>query len=211
MADKLTLSDIRNTIYKRGKTNANDFTDADLLIALNTAYGRINSIIRKFLDNYRPTFFTAAQLTAGTAEPVLDAEFCELLALWPIYSLLVDDQKSANGVMNEIILKEKELKDFYGTRNYQIATVTIASPAVFTKIGHGLSSGDRISMITTGALPTGLAVDTWYYITYVTDDTFRVSATNGGTVINTSGSQSGTHYYYTEYPKRMEINQESNK
>lgn len=73
------------------------------------------------------------------------------------------------------------------------ATVTIASPGVFTLATHGLVDGDCVYLTTTGALPTGLAVDTSYFVVSSTTNTFQLSATRGGAAINTSGSQSGTH------------------
>lgn len=74
-------------------------------------------------------------------------------------------------------------------------TVTIASPAVFSKTAHGLTVGDAVFFTTTGALPTGLTANTLYYVisTGLTADAFQVSATRGGAAVNTSGSQSGTH------------------
>ena len=74
-------------------------------------------------------------------------------------------------------------------------TVTIASPAVFSKTGHGLVAGDKIQLSTTGALPTGLSINTDYFVISagLTADAFQVSATAGGAAINTSGSQSGVH------------------
>jgi formate dehydrogenase assembly factor FdhD len=74
-------------------------------------------------------------------------------------------------------------------------TVTIASPGVFTKTGHGYSAGDIVVLTTTDALPTGLSANTNYYVISagLTTDAFQVSATSGGSAINTSGSQSGTH------------------
>jgi hypothetical protein len=73
-------------------------------------------------------------------------------------------------------------------------TVTIATPGVFTSVGHGLAIGDRVSFTTTGALPTGLVAGTTYYVlTVPTADTFTVAATTGGTAIATSGTQSGVH------------------
>ena len=74
-------------------------------------------------------------------------------------------------------------------------TVTIASPAVFTATGHGLAAGDSVIFSTTGALPTGLTVGTVYYVISggLTADAFEVSTTPGGSAVNTSGSQSGTH------------------
>ncbi|MBR1193244.1 hypothetical protein [Bradyrhizobium sp. AUGA SZCCT0160] len=75
-------------------------------------------------------------------------------------------------------------------------TVTIASPAVFTFSQHGLSVNQTVSLETTGALPTGLSADTLYYVkTTPTADTFTISATPGGSAINTTGSQSGVHTY----------------
>lgn len=77
-------------------------------------------------------------------------------------------------------------------------TVTIASPAVFSKTGHGLVEGDRIHLTTTGGLPSGLAANTDYFViaTGLTSDAFEVALTPGGAAVNTSGSQSGVHTLY---------------
>lgn len=74
-------------------------------------------------------------------------------------------------------------------------TMTIASPGVITWTGHGFTGGEPIVFSTTGALPTGLTAGTVYFVlsASLTADTFRVATTQGGTAINTSGSQSGTH------------------
>lgn len=79
-----------------------------------------------------------------------------------------------------------------GTAN---PTVTIAVPGVFTLTGHGLAVGDAIRLTTTGALPTGLTAGTTYYVVAggFVANTFEVSATQGGTAITTTGTQSGTH------------------
>lgn len=74
-------------------------------------------------------------------------------------------------------------------------TVTIATPGVFSLTAHGFTEGDAIYFTTTGALPTGLAVNTVYYVISagLTADAFEVSASRGGAAINTTGSQSGVH------------------
>lgn len=76
-------------------------------------------------------------------------------------------------------------------------TMTIASPCVVTWTGHNLQTGDSVTLTTTGALPTGLSVDTQYFVTKIDADTFNLSTSlanvAAGTKINTSGSQSGTH------------------
>jgi len=76
-------------------------------------------------------------------------------------------------------------------------TVTIATPGVVTLTAHGLRTGDAVYLTTTGALPTGLSVNTRYWVIRVTDDTFRLAASLADalapTPIDTSGSQSGVH------------------
>ena len=79
-------------------------------------------------------------------------------------------------------------------------TVTVATPGVFTAVGHGLSGLDGLIFETDGALPTGLTADTavYYKITAgATADAFQVSTSYSltGTAVNTSVSQSGNHKY----------------
>ena len=72
-------------------------------------------------------------------------------------------------------------------------TISIAAPGVVTWTNHGLSVNDTIRFTTTGALPTGLAINTTYYIKEVLSaNTFTVSTSAGGAAVTTSGTQSGT-------------------
>lgn len=75
----------------------------------------------------------------------------------------------------------------------QTFTITIASPGVVTCNAHGYSNNTRVSLSTSGALPTGLDTVSSYYVKNVTANTFELSATVGGASINTTGTQSGTH------------------
>lgn len=78
-------------------------------------------------------------------------------------------------------------------------TISNASPGVVTWTDHELEEGDAIKIATTGALPTGLTAGTTYYVKTALDaDTFTLSATPGGTVINTSSVGSGTHTATTQ-------------
>ena len=75
-------------------------------------------------------------------------------------------------------------------------TVTIASPATFTKTAHGFAGGERLRLSTTDALPTGLNTSTDYFVEAIDASTFHLlTAVIGGTRINTTGTQSGTHSY----------------
>lgn len=74
-------------------------------------------------------------------------------------------------------------------------TLTVASPCVLTSAAHGLTIGDTVILTTSGSLPTGLSANTVYYVISagLTTNTFELSATAGGTALNTTGTQSGTH------------------
>jgi hypothetical protein len=77
-----------------------------------------------------------------------------------------------------------------------LSTITIASPAVVTT-SLTLTNGTPIIFTNAGypsALPTGLVVGTTYYVKNVSGNTFNLAATPTGAAINTSGTQSGSHY-----------------
>lgn len=74
------------------------------------------------------------------------------------------------------------------------ATISIASPGVVTSAAHGWSIGQRVRFSTTGVLPSGIDAGTDYYVVgTVNSSSFSVAATPGGTAIETTGTQSGTH------------------
>lgn len=75
-------------------------------------------------------------------------------------------------------------------------TVTIASPAVVTT-SVTLADGTAVMLQTDGALPTGLDIGVIYYVVNSTGTSFNLAATAGGTEIDTTGSQSGTHRFIT--------------
>jgi hypothetical protein len=70
--------------------------------------------------------------------------------------------------------------------------ISIASPCVITWKGKNLSDNDTIRLTTSDTLPTGLAVDTTYFVARIlSKGEFTVSATEGGAEITTSGTQAG--------------------
>jgi hypothetical protein len=79
------------------------------------------------------------------------------------------------------------------------ATVKIANPCVVTQVEHGHSDGSIIAFTaTTGALPTGLALNTPYWVDYIGPNSYRLFATKAASDANTpnvitTGSQSGVH------------------
>ena len=71
------------------------------------------------------------------------------------------------------------------------ATITIASPAVVTSTVL-YTEGAAIKFSTTGALPTGITAGTTYYVFNSDGLSFQLLDA-AGAIVNTSGSQSGTH------------------
>ena len=74
-------------------------------------------------------------------------------------------------------------------------TITVADPAVITWNNHGLFANQPVTFTTTGELPTGLTAGEIYYVLSdgLTDNSFSVSATEGGTPVETTVDGSGVH------------------
>lgn len=96
-------------------------------------------------------------------------------------------------------ISRTQYTNLFNTLNPRLGTftITIASPGVGTLNSHGLETGERVWLSTTGSLPTGLAVNTAYFAIRIDANTFRLATSkanaDAGTAINTSGTQSGTH------------------
>lgn len=73
------------------------------------------------------------------------------------------------------------------------SVVAEADDETFTDVAHGLVNGDTI--ILKGTAPTGLAIDTVYYVVNKTNDTFQLAATSGGTALTFSTDGSGLTWY----------------
>lgn len=194
-----TLAQIQSRYYRRTKTNSTSFPAADQVIALNNANEYALSLIQDKTDNFVPTSWTTTDLSTGTATPPFEAKFHKIISLHVEWEWAIENGlKSANGIDRQLQQVSREMQRFYSTRQYRIFTVTIASPGVFTRTKHGLENGERIILSTSGALPTGLSTNTWYFVKPTSDDEFRVSATLDGSDIDTSGTQSGTHWFGRE-------------
>ncbi len=83
-----------------------------------------------------------------------------------------------------------------------VVTITIASPGVVTWTDHGRIPGDSMAFATSGTLPTGIVSGIvgdvitgplFYVFAVLSANTFTISATPGGPVVNTTGAQAGTH------------------
>jgi hypothetical protein len=69
-----------------------------------------------------------------------------------------------------------------------------------TWAAHGFASGAAVTFTTSGALPTGIAVNTTYYVRNPTTNTFELGATAAATSsVVSSGTQSGVQTAYLCY------------
>lgn len=68
-----------------------------------------------------------------------------------------------------------------------------------TLAAHGYIDGDIVRFSSTGTLPTGLAIDTNYYIVNKAAGTFEISLTSGGTPIAYTDQGTGTHSVWLVY------------
>lgn len=76
-----------------------------------------------------------------------------------------------------------------------VVEISQASPGVVSWPSHGLFAGQPVVFTSTGTLPTGLTANTVYYIVSagLTDNSFSVAATAGGTPIATTSDGTGVH------------------
>lgn len=85
------------------------------------------------------------------------------------------------------------------------ATFTaVAATDVITASAHGLTNGDIVTVTSSTTLPGGLSVNTDYYVIEKTDDTFKLSATSGGSAVNITDTGTGTHTWYRNEAPEIE-------
>lgn len=66
-----------------------------------------------------------------------------------------------------------------------------------TSVGHGLVDGTQIRFVLSGTI-TGLTTNTRYWVRDATADTFKVSASSGGSAVNITGTPTGTADIYIQ-------------
>jgi hypothetical protein len=76
-----------------------------------------------------------------------------------------------------------------------ISSITVANPAVLTSTAHGRISGESLIFRSTGTLPCGLTNNGEYFVRNPTANTFNLSATAAGALIETTCAGSGTYSY----------------
>jgi hypothetical protein len=92
-----------------------------------------------------------------------------------------------------LIVDGSEVGYVFSIADNAYVSISLASPAIINDPLHGLADGSSIRFMTDGTLPTGLAVDTTYYVKYIDANNYNVAATRGGTSLNVTAIGSGSH------------------
>lgn len=186
LQDMSDLPDVDVTRTNLGINNTNNTSDADKPIS--TAQAAKNLELENDLDAAVTSL--GGEIDAATAEMMLRVPV-GFMATWPMPT------PPPNWFERDgALLSRATYPALWGAlKKDGTVTVTIANPAVVTWTAHGRQAGDKVRFYTTGALPTGLTANTDYFVlsTGMTADTFRVSATQGGAAIATTGAQNGVH------------------
>ena len=140
-----------------------------------------------------PSNLTAGKRQRFTVDVLQDSTGSRTLAYAWIYSWA----GGSAGTLSTTALSRDKLFGDVAYYNTSTVTITIATPGVVSWTAHGLRSGDKLQLTTSGALPTGLTASTTYFVIYNDANSFWLATSlanaAAGTKIATSGSQSGTH------------------
>lgn len=203
-ASLASVNNFRLSLESNTPVSTTDRTNKDTIYAVP-----VNGNAISLYDGSSWVLYTSSQFSLAlgtlTNQKLYDV-FCYANSGVPTLEFLVwtNDVSRATALVyqNGVLCKSGDLTrrflgTFYNAGNQSAtATMTIATPCVVTWTGHNLPINAPITFTTSGALPTGITAGTTYYVASlgtVTANTFNISATPGGALINTTGSQSGTH------------------
>lgn len=113
-----------------------------------------------------------------------------------------DNLYSGTYIQTRVLYQDRNTRSVYrGARiNYKEVLDNTPQTVTFTNAtdivnltDHGLQDGEPVVFSTTDTLPDELTAGTTYYVRDVTDDTFKIAATSGGSAINITDDGTGTH------------------
>lgn len=208
LATTAFVQTIMRALYPVGSiyTNATDNTNPNTLFGFGvwTAFGAGRVPVGYDATNSN---FNASEKTGGSADAVVPSHVHPSIVTDPghrhgvggaynvdtsggVYNL----PSSSTSVLSSIATTGVTVNtgNAASSTSYTV-TISIATPGVLTFSGSAPANGTKIVLNTTGALPTGYTAGTEYFVVNSSGSTCQLSTTSGGSAINTSGSQSGTH------------------
>lgn len=82
---------------------------------------------------------------------------------------------------------------FDGTGKISQTFTVVAATDIVTASAHGFSDGDVVHVSSATTLPAGLSASTNYYVTVLSANTFKLSATLGGAFVDITDTGTGAH------------------
>ena len=84
--------------------------------------------------------------------------------------------------------------------NHKRVFTAVNATDVMTSVAHGMADTTEVYVSSTATLPTGLSANTSYFVRDATADTFKLSATSGGSAIDITTDGTGTLYIWRVAP-----------
>jgi len=179
---KIGLRDVQSSFFQIFKGEVTE--EAGFSRSIKSVTIRARDVLAKNNVSFPTGVFTLAAYPKasddllGKTIPVIYGDWTELLS--PITASIPCYPVNSN----DIFVNNEELT----------VTIALGTPAVFSAYRHCLEANDQVDLMTEGTLPTGITQGKKYVKTVLSDSTFTLSDTLGGTALNASGTQSGRHY-----------------
>lgn len=210
MSSVVTLSDLRTQARVRADmVNSAFISDSELDGYLNEALLELyDLLVQKFDGDY---YHTTSNISIGSSTNTyaLPSDFYKLKG-----AEIAQDASSRYVTLVPYMLNERN-RYAYSNTSLPTRTVRIRYIPTFTRLenlktfqdsnvnvstdritiaAHGFTANDAVTLTTTGVLPTGLSLNTTYYVLVVDSDTIQLSVTSSGSAVNiTAASGGGIH------------------
>lgn len=157
------------------------FTDLEKVIDVDDSAGRSVPINMNFVQEGYLGKDTGIELFGA-----VEASLCHSLFYY----------KKKDGTGYSLRAKSTKLQSYNHNR---IATADSATDTL-TSTAHGYADTTQIYLRTTGTMPTGLTAGTIYFVKTSAANTFQLSLTSGGAIVDFTTNGTGTLYFYKVTP-----------
>jgi len=190
-------SDIANSVVFNSIALGKDGSNNDLWIAVGTK--QIGAESQEAFMASSPDYTDWTVVSSGfVSDTINEVRYLndKWVAVGEVSEVRVsDDGSSWTTKVPNFDLNPKTITAFSQADQVNLSGISQGSPAEFTLNGHGLRQNDKIELLTTDSLPTGLNTGTTYYVQFVSANSFYVATTPDGTTISTTSAGSGTHSF----------------
>jgi hypothetical protein len=195
--ETLVDSDIANSVVFNSIALGKDGSNNDLWIAAGTK--QIGEDSSEAFMASSPDYTDWSVVSSGFASDTIN-EVRYLNNKWIAVGKVSEVRVSEDGASwttktPNFDLNPKTITAISRASTVNLSSISNGTPAEFTLNGHGLRHNDKIELLTTGTLPTGLNTSTTYYVQFVSANSFYVATSPDGATVSTTSAGSGTHSF----------------